>query len=625
MNSWSNLASVVYKRTYSRPVINSSPERLETWQETCERAIQGNIRIGQIDDQEVQRLRYFMYNRKGGPAGRGYWYSGTPAHNRFGGSALNNCWFESSQNWQNFVIAQDLLMLGGGVGMSVEHKFTSQLPRVKKSVVITHQLTKDADYIVPDSREGWCRLVYKVLEAFFVTGKGFTYSTICIRDYGTPIKGFGGTAAGALPLVELIEKLSQIFQTKENKHIHPIDASDILCAIAEMVVAGNIRRSAIIIVGDCFDKEFLVAKRWDLGPIPTQRSMANFTVACDDIDDLHPLYWKTYEHGEAFGILNRKNIQKFGRMGELKKDTAVGINPCGEATLEVHEPCNLQDIALPNLRGIEEFNEIAILMHRWGKRVTMERYHHPEVDEVIKRNRRVGTSISGCLQSPLFSPDTLDRVYASIQSENISYSKILGIPVSIRTTTIKPSGTMSKVYDVDGEGIHPGFSRYYIQRIRFGANDSAIPKLRAAGHHIEPVLKFDGSFDAKTLVVDFYRSVPMSCPTVDEGYDTWNQLDAVLLAQKHWADQSVSVTVYYKRNDIPKIKEWLSQNLSKLKTISFLCHNDHGFNQAPKESITAEQYTKLSSKIKSVQMDDVIDSGDALAGTECDGGSCPIK
>jgi ribonucleoside-triphosphate reductase len=625
--SWSNLASVVYKRTYSRPIDN----RLETWSETCERAILGNVRLGSHigtaleREREVERLRFFMKSRKAGPAGRGYWYSGTEAHLRFGGVALNNCWFESSQDWKNFVIAQDLLMLGGGVGMSVEHRFTSKLPRVKRGVTITHQPTKDADFIVPDSREGWCKLLHKTLEAFFLTGKGFTYSTICIRDYGTPIKGFGGTAAGARPLVELVEKLSSLLHSREGKHIHPIDAADILCAIAEMVVAGNVRRSAIIIIGDCFDKEFLVAKRWDLGPIPTQRAMANFSVACDDVDDLHPLYWKTYEQGEAFGIINRKNIQRFARMGELKKDTALGVNPCGEATLEEHEPCNLQDIALPNLSGVEEFIEAAVLMHRWGKRVTLEKYHHPEVDEVIKRNRRVGTSITGCLQSPLFVPEVLDRAYAAIQAENASYSKALEIPVSIRTTTIKPSGTMSKVYDVDGEGIHPGFSRHYIQRIRFGANDPAIPKLRVAGHHIEPVVKFDGGFDSKTLVVDFYREVPSNCPTVDEGYDTWKQLDAVLMAQKHWADQSVSVTVYYRRDDISRVKEWLSENLSKVKTISFLCHNDHGFKQAPKEAITKEQYEKFSARIKPVQLDEVAETGEVLDGVECAGGSCPVR
>lgn len=984
--AWSNLAKIVAKRTYARPVMGGP--RLETWAETVERTIWGNIRLDpNVEEREINKLRELMLARKAGPAGRGYWFSGTKSHQHIGGVALNNCWAETSADWHNFVEAADLLMLGGGVGMSVEHRYTSKLPKVKRGVVITHQPTKDADLIVADSREGWDRLLYKVLKSFFVTGKSFTYSTICVRGYGEAIKGFGGTSSGPGPLIELVTKLCGILQAREGRSIRPIDAADMLCAIAEMVVAGNVRRSALIIIGDCFDKEFLKAKRMDLGDIPTQRSTANFSVYCDDVDDLHPLYWATYEHGEAFGIVNRTNIQKYGRMGELKKDTAIAVNPCvtadtwvmtaegprqvrqlikkpfyallngsayyspegffstgtqdvfevcttrghviratgnhrfytmngwkcveeirpgdeivlqthpdaewegtthlgqrfedgwllgemvgngchnfqtsnsylkfwgpsaeemkdyavelvrnlgeyyhcptrsdfkgrrrdtctevcatilsdfanffiesqtkefkpalesdtssdftrgflrgffdadgtvafcpkkgssirlnqsslpklravqrmlarlgilstifedrhpegtklmpdgkggvalypvqanhdlvisrdaievfarrigfrepdkqsklwgivnsrvrrpyrstakakvhevkqlpnaeavydcsvlnvnaydsngftshncGEATLEAHEPCNLQDIALPNLESKEEFIEACVLMHRWGKRVTLEKYHHEAVQDVIDRNRRVGTSITGCLQSPLFVPATLNEAYAAIQAENVSYSKALGIPASIRTTTIKPSGTMSKVYDVDGEGIHPGFARYYTQRIRFASNDPAIPKLRAAGHHIEPVVRFDGSFDLKTVVVDFYRAVPLNCPTVDEGFDTWKQLDAVMLAQKCWSDQAVSVSVYYKHEDVPAIKNWLRDNLQNIKTVSFMPYIGHGFKQAPKEPLTAEQYEKLAAKVKPVELDDVADGGQ-LSGTECDGGACPIR
>lgn len=623
LQPWSNLARVVAKRTYARPIVEGG--RLETWAETIERTIAGNICLDpKVQHGEVQRLRHLMTSRKAGPAGRGYWFSGTDAHKRIGGVALNNCWFETSSDWNNFVEAADLLMLGGGVGMSVEHRYTSKLPRVKRGVSITHRATKDAAFIVPDSREGWDRLIYKVLKSFFVTGKSFDYSTVCVRGYGEIIKGFGGTSSGPGPLIELVDKLSSILRAREGRSVRPIDAADMLCAIAEMVVAGNVRRSALIIIGDPFDKDFLKAKRWDLGNIPTQRSTANFSVACDDTDDLHPLYWATYEQGEAFGIVNRTNIQKYGRMGELKKDTAIGVNPCGEATLEAHEPCNLQDIALPNIDSKEEFIEAAVLMHRWGKRVTLEKYHHDTVQEVINRGRRVGTSITGCLQSPLFVPSILDEAYIAIQAENVRYSQELGIPVSIRTTTVKPSGTMSKVYDVDGEGIHPGFSRYYIQRIRFASNDPAVPKLRAAGHHIEPVLKFDGSIDPKTLVVDFYRHVPESCPTVNEGFDTWKQLEAVKVAQKYWSDQAVSVTVYYKREDIARIKDWLRDNLKEIKSISFLSYSDHGFKQAPKEAITAEQYARLASKVKSIELDDVAE-GQELEGLECEGGACPVR
>lgn len=619
MSSWSNLAKVVYKRTYARKDFNV----LENWNDTVERVIQGNVVGHNVSDDEVSRLRYYLSERKAGPAGRGWWYSGAPSHKRLGGVALNNCWFVASDDWTNFVLAQDLLMLGGGVGMSVEHRFVSKLPKVKKDVHVVNRDSKDADFIVPDSREGWNELTCRILESYFVTGKSFSYSTVCIRPAGEPIRGFGGSSSGPKPLISFVEKLCGILNARSGKHVKPLDASDILCSIAEMVVAGNVRRSAIIILGDPWDKEYLKAKRWDLGNVPTQRAMANFSVVVDDVDDLHPLFWKTYEQGEPFGVVNRTNMQKYARMGELKPDTAIGVNPCAEATLENGEPCNLQEIALPNLKDEAEFVEASRLMHRWGKRVTMENYHQSKCDSVVKRNRRIGTGITGCLESSLFKPEILDRAYAAIQDENVKYSRELGIPESIRTTVIKPSGTISKVFDCY-EGVHPAYSRYIIQRVRFSALDPLIPLLKEAGHHMEPVIRFDGTLDHNTLVVDFYVAAPKNAPVADEDWTTWKQLDVVKMAQKHWADQSVSVTVYYRREEIDQLKTWLSENLKYLKTISFLCHSDHGFLQAPKEKITKEQYEKLSEKIKSIN-DNGVGDGELEDSMECAGGACPVK
>lgn len=623
MSEISNLAKVVIQRTYSRKKENG---KLETWAEIVERAIRGNTRNFNVSQEEIDRLWYFLINRKAGPAGRGWWFSGTKAHEKLGGVALSNCWYLNADSWENYVQAEDLLMLGGGVGMSVEHRFVSKLPKIKKGVKISHLPTKDAQFIVPDSREGWCELTRKVLEAFFVTGKGFTWSTVCIRGAGEPIHGFGGYASGPMPLITFTDKVTSLLQAREGKSVRPIDAADLLCCIGELVVSGNVRRSALILLGDAWDKEYLKAKRWDLGPIPTQRAMANYSVVVDDMEDVHPLFWKTYEQGEPFGIMNRKNVQKYGRMGELKADKAVGLNPCAEATLESGEACNLQDIALSNIDSEEEFIEAARLMHRWGKRVAMERYHWENSQEVISRNYRIGTGITGCLRSPLFTPDVLDRAYAAIQDENVKYSKELGIPESIRTTVVKPSGTVSKCYDMAGyEGIHAAYSRHYIQRVRFAANDALVQKLRDAGHKIEPVIRFDGSLDHSTVVCDFYEQAPEGFPVADDAdWDMMKQLEILKMAQKHWADQAVSVTIYYKREELDQLKSWLTENLKEIKSISFLCHSEHGFIQAPKEKITKEQYDELSSKVKPVNLDDLTDAGDLLD-LECVGGSCPIR
>lgn len=622
-NKLSNLAQIVYKRTYARSDNGSA----ENWNETVRRVITGNTEkyrdTNVLEPNEVERLDYFLRNRKFGPAGRGWWFSGAPAQSRIGGAALCNCWFLTAADPYNFVVAQDLLMLGGGVGLSVEHRFVTKLPWVKKDVRITHKATNDADFIVPDSREGWNDLLQRALDSFFYSGKSFSYSTVLLRGRGTPIRGFGGLASGPLPLVNFISVLSAICTKRSGKHLRPIDAADIICAIADMVVAGNVRRSAIIILGDPWDKEYLAAKRFDLGNVPSFRSRANFSVVCSDVDDLHPNFWSTYEHGEPFGIINRHNIQTYGRLHEPSIDTAIGVNPCAEATLESYEPCNLLEIWMPNLADEAEFMEAGRLAMRWGKRVTLEKYHHEKTQAVVERNRRVGIGITGCLSSGAFNPKTLDQCYQEITKSDVGYSRLLGINTSIRHTVVKPSGTLSLVGDCT-PGIHPSYSRYYLRRVRFAANDALIPTLRQAGYHIEPEQRFDGTYNWDTLVVEFPMETPEGVPTADEGFGTREQLEVVLMAQKYWADQSVSCTVYYDKTDVQFVKDWLQDNLKNIKTISFLPFADHGFVQAPLEPISKQQYEEMMAKVKEIDFDSQMVDHKVDDQLECAGGVCPV-
>lgn len=626
---WSNLAKIVYRRTYSRHLGDDRSAPLETWPQTIERVIRGNLSMVSPEllmPNEGEILERLMMERKGGPAGRGYWFSGAAAHGRIGGAGVNNCWYFSIDNWRNFAIIQDMLMLGGGVGASVERQFTEKLPIVRAGVKISEASGFDhVDFMIPDSREGWCELTSRILEAFFVTGKGFTYSSALVRPAGLPIKGFGGIASGPGPLVAFAQKLAGILARREGYQLRPIDVADIVCSIGEMVVAGNVRRSAIIILGDAWDAQYLTAKRWDLGPVPNQRAFANWSVVASSASELGPLFWATYENGEPFGIVNRENIQKYGRMGTLEHDDAVGVNPCAEATLESGESCNLWEQNLYNCKTIDDFLLSSKMGVRYTKRVSMEKYHHKISADIIARNRRIGIGITGCLAAPnLFNPEVLDLGYDAICREDREYSRILGIPLSVRRTVIKPSGTLSKKQDTPwAAGVHAAFSRWIIQRIRFASSDPLVPLLRAAGHPVEFAERFDGSVDHGTSVVEFYVEAPEWMPCTDAGFDTWKQLDTLLMAQRHWADQAVSVTVYYKREEIPQLQAWLAQNMNKIKTISFLCHSDHGFKQAPWEAISEAQYREKSSKIREIDFEK-IDEG-MLESQECAGGACPVR
>jgi ribonucleotide reductase alpha subunit len=221
-------------------------------------------------------------------------------------------------------------MLGSGVGFNIQRHNVYELPRVKDKINIKRLDTKDADFIVPDSREGWVKLLAKVLKAHFYGGKGFTYSTINIRGKGAPIKSFGGTASGPEELCWGINEIHSLLNKRAGKKVRPIDCLDIMNIIGAIVVAGNVRRSAQIAIGDPDDVDYLKAKRWDLGPIPNWRNNSNNSVAASSLSELHPLFWETYNQGEPYGLINLYSSRKYGRLGDTRyTDPKVeGYNPC---------------------------------------------------------------------------------------------------------------------------------------------------------------------------------------------------------------------------------------------------------------------------------------------------------
>lgn len=249
-----------------------------------------------------------------------------------GNILTGNCWNVRINEINSFCFLFENLMLGGGVGYSVRKEDIHELPRVKKEVVIKVKNTKDADYIVPDSREGWVSLLRKVLESFFETGKCFNYSTILIRGAGEPINGFGGTASGPKILEDGIEKIYNVIKGREGKKLRSIDCLDICNIIGSIVVAGNVRRSAEIALGDPDDFLFIRAKRWDLGNIPNWRAMSNNTIYADDYDHIMEGVWDGYAgNGEPYGFFNLPLSQAKGRIKDVgtKNDANVcGTNPC---------------------------------------------------------------------------------------------------------------------------------------------------------------------------------------------------------------------------------------------------------------------------------------------------------
>ncbi len=624
---WGPLGHITYKRTYARR-LNETTSTLEEFDQTIDRVLSAAQTQLKIDftPPELDRARELLLGLKGSVAGRFLWQLGTETVNRLGLMSLQNCAFVAVNDpVRPFTWAFDALMLGSGVGFNLQKEFVHEIPKVKYSVNIIRQDTKDADYIIPDSRQGWITLLRKTMLAHFETGEGFSFSTICVRGKGTPIKSFGGVASGPEELCEGVLQINNILNSRVNKKLRPIDVLDIMNIIGSIVVSGNVRRSAQIALGDMDDLQYLSAKRWDKG-IPNWRAMSNNSVICNDIAMLPDQFWQGYDgKGEPYGLVNLKLARSCGRLGDVQyQDTDVqGVNPCAEQFLGSFETCCLAEMFLPNITSLDEAKEVATLLYRINKHSLALPCHLKETEEVVHKNMRMGIGITGYLQTSEEQKRWLPAVYAHLREYDLSYSKAHGWPPSIKLTTVKPSGTLSLLAGVT-PGVHPGFSNFFIRRIRMTSNSDLVKKCKDAGYKVEYQRNFDGSDDYTTSVVEFPCSFPKGT-VIAKDLTAVQQLDYVKRLQTDWSDNAVSCTVYYKREELPSIKAWLTQNYnSSIKAVSFLLHSEHGFIQAPYEEISEEQYNKLVKKIKpnifTAGVDDPV-----LDNLECEGGHCPIK
>ena len=630
---WSSVGYLTYKRTYSRRLnetdINSPTEEFT---DTIKRVVNAtNDQLGcNFTAEEQARLTKHFLELKGSVAGRFLWQLGTNTVNKLGLASLQNCAFTVvDKPVEPFTWAMDLLMLGSGVGYNIQKKNVDKLPEVNENFKApTRTDTSDANFIVPDSREGWVALLGKTLKAAFLAhssgNQTFTYSTQLIRSKGAPIKGFGGTASGPEDLVWGIGKISEILARRAGRKLRPIDCLDIMNIIGAVVVAGNVRRSAQIAIGDPDDVEFLLAKRWDMGNIPSWRAMSNNSVVCNDIEDLHEFFWDGYEgKGEPYGLINLRLSRKIGRLGDTQyPDPDVqGYNPCAEQSLADKETCCLAEIFLPNITSKEELLDVATLLYRINKHSLALPCHLESTQTIVNKNMRMGIGITGVLESNKEQLSWLKDTYTYLRDYDEQYSAQHGFNKSIKLTTIKPSGTLSLLPGVT-PGCHPAYARHMIRRIRISANHSLVQTCRDHGYPVEYQQNFDGSLDHSTVVVSFpFRHTELA--TLASEVDALDQLDTVRWLQENWSDNSVSCTIYYKKEELPEIKKYLKKHYKNShKSLSFLLHSEHGFKQAPLEEITEEQYDALVSSTRLITQ-----VAEATIGLddECATGACPIR
>jgi len=417
----------------------------------------------------------------------------------------------------------------------------------------------------------------------------------------------------------------------EFKYLNDLETYDIeVEGVHEFFCNGYLtHNSALICLGDYDDIDYLNAKRWDLGNIPNWRCMSNNSVVCSDISKLPDEFWEGYKgNGEPYGLINLDLSRKIGRIKDGSKypDPLVeGYNPCAEQSLANYETCCLSEIFLCNIESYEELKEIATILYRICKHSLLLKCHQEETEKIVHKNMRMGIGITGYLQSSSQQKSWLGDLYEYLRDYDKSYSAKIGVDTSVKLTTVKPSGTLSLLSGVCS-GAHPGIYQYFIRRIRIASSNTQLINLAKKNNfYIEYQRNFDGTDDKNTQIIEFPCCYPEGT-VLAKDMTAIDQLNVIKDLQTNWSDNSVSVTIYYRLNELDEIKEWLINNYTNnVKTCSFLLHNEHGFKQAPFEEITKEKYEELIKKVIPITSGNINTQADNELTSECVGGACPVR
>jgi len=511
---FNGLGELVYMRTYSRIKQDGKNER---WWETIKRVVEGTYSMQKnwIDSHQLgwnpwqaqasaQEMYDRMFNMKFLPPGRGLWAMGTSITEERGlYAALNNCAFVSTGTIKDdyskaFCFLMDASMLGVGVGFDTKGAGEVMIKQPNPNREIE-------TFVIPDTREGWVDSLKLLLESYFHGTAEIQFDYSKIRAVGEPIKGFGGVSSGHEPLKEIHEEIRKVLDRNIGEPITITTIVDVMNLIGKCVVAGNVRRTAEIVFGDPYNEEYLDLKNYKVNKHrETYGWTSNNSIYAELGMDYNEVCKRINGNGEP-GFAWLHNMRKFSRMqngGDDKDHRAGGGNPCLEQTLESYELCCLVETFPNNHESLEDYKRTLKYAYLYAKTVTLGKTHWPDTNRVMLRNRRIGCSVSGVAQFITKHGmeelrKWLEKGYKTIQSWDCIYSDWFAIPKSIKTTSVKPSGTVSLLVGAT-PGMHYPESRFYIRRMRLSNQSELIEPLRKAGYKLEPAF---GSEDS-TMVVE---------------------------------------------------------------------------------------------------------------------------
>lgn len=633
-----SIGELVFARTYSRLKPNGSKER---WHEVCRRVVEGMYELQRRhivenrlpwSPQKAQASAQEAYERlfemKWMPPGRGLWMMGTPlVMERGDSSGLQNCAAVSFAEMDRrnpadpFCWLMEASMLGIGVGFStveLPHWLTVMPPTENKPWV----------YTIPDSREGWVESVRFVLNHFLHGDCLPVFDYSGIRPAGARIATFGGTAAGPEPLQRLHTELFKLLAARPG----PVDSmlvGDICNLIGLCVVSGNVRRSAELWLGSLDDVRFLSAKDYGLNPDRAEWGwMSNNSVVVSVGDDLSAVVEGIARNGEP-GVVWMDALRSYGRMADApdKRDTRVaGVNPCAEMQLESYECCTLAETFLGRHDSLDDYLRTLKFAYLYAKTVTLLPTRWFKTNAVMQRNRRIGISMSGVADfgDERGLPELrlwMNKGYHEVRRYDRSYSEWLCVRESVRTTTVKPSGTVSLLAG-SSPGVHwSPAGRYFLRGVVFSTGDPLVPLLAAAGYTVQP-----SAYTPETSVFVQFPVQSSSTRGADE-VSLFEKANIAAEAQYAWSDNAVSVTLSFDpATEARHVATVLQMYEGRLKTVSFLPSSGHGYEQAPYQPLTAAEYEACVGTLREVDLSALYDSGvEAVGEAYCTTDVCELK
>lgn len=636
------LGEFVYLRTYARWIPEEG--RRETWVETVDRYVNFmRENVGKkLSDKEYADIREAILKQEVMPSMRLMQFSGEPA--RRCNTCAYNCTFTAPTKLEDFAEIMYLSMQGCGVGFAVESQNIEQLPQ------ITHQTGETCTkHVVSDAKEGWCDALTLGLKTWYA-GKDIAFDYSQIRPAGARLKTMGGKASGPEPLRSLLSFARSRILSRQGRRLRPIDAHDIICKIGECVVAGGVRRTAMISLSDLDDAEMRDAKKGQFYTNDPHRAVANNSAVYEtsptnvELLDEWVALMKSgsgergiFNRGALAKTLPKRRVEYFRSVGLISEDGVVhgsiGANPCGEIILQSKQFCNLSEViarADDTEASLVHKARLAAILGTYQSTLTKFNYISKEWTTHCRAEHLLGVSITGQWDSPeARKAETLRKIRDVAIKTNATYAKRFGVERSTAVTAVKPSGTVSQTFDC-ASGIHPRHAPYYIRRVRISATDSLFKLMRDHGVPYHPEVG-QSMNEANTYVLEFPVKAPDHSKYVrfKDDLTAIDQLEYWKRVKENYTEHNPSATISVGEDEWIAVVDWVQNHWDIVGGLSFLPRSNHVYRLAPYETITKEEYETRMERFPKIDYSRLIayerqDETEMKRELACAGNACEV-